>query len=386
MGRSMNAASMLFAAATAWKSPVKWRFRSSMGTTWVYPPPAAPPLIPKIGPSDGSRRQSTGRLPIWPSPWVSDTVVVVLPSPALVGVIADTHTIFASGAPARRSIALRLILALYRPYRSTSSSSRPISLAMSITGRSVASCAISRLLFIVIVVMCLSSVTDCGGAALGDELVLVEAGQPEGMDQIGGGAGADQVGDRAADDRRGLEPVGAPAGVDDEAVDLGQPHDRRVVGRDVAQPGPLAQDLGVAEHRQQLDHVHRQILDEPERRGRRVAGVRLDLGSHHELAAVGLADVDVQGAGHDDLVQQRLHRLGDAGLQDVGGQRQRHAHHVAGQGAPPGDARDDRAAGDRAAVGLDAGDPAVLDVDPCHLGVLVDLDAELVGLLAVAPD
>ena len=106
---------MLLAAATAWKSPVKWRLRSSIGTTWVSPPPAAPPLMPKIGPSDGSRKHNTGFLPIAPRPWVSDTDVVVLPSPALVGVIAETHTILASGAPCSRSIALRLILALYLP-------------------------------------------------------------------------------------------------------------------------------------------------------------------------------------------------------------------------------------------------------------------------------
>ena len=143
----MNAASMLFAAAMAWKSPVKCRFRSSIGTTWVSPPPAAPPLMPKIGPSDGSRRHSTGRLPMCPSPWVSETDVVVLPSPAFVGVIAETHTILASGAPARRSIAPRLTFALYFPYRSTSSSSRPISRAMSRIGRRVASWAISRLDF-----------------------------------------------------------------------------------------------------------------------------------------------------------------------------------------------------------------------------------------------
>ena len=31
------------------------RFKSSIGTTWEYPPPAAPPLIPKHGPSEGSR-------------------------------------------------------------------------------------------------------------------------------------------------------------------------------------------------------------------------------------------------------------------------------------------------------------------------------------------
>ena len=56
----------------AWMSPVKWRFRSSIGTTWVSPPPAAPPLMPNTGPSDGSRRQSSGSLPIFPRPCVSE--------------------------------------------------------------------------------------------------------------------------------------------------------------------------------------------------------------------------------------------------------------------------------------------------------------------------
>src|SRR4029079_1656870 len=130
--------------------------------------------MPKIGPSDGSRRHSTGRLPMWPRPWVSETDVVVLPSPALVGVIAETHTILASGAPARPSIAPRLTFALYFPYRSTSSSSRPISRAMSRIGRRVASWAISRLDF---TGAPLWAMGEGGGAALGDGLGLVEAGR-----------------------------------------------------------------------------------------------------------------------------------------------------------------------------------------------------------------
>ncbi len=59
---SSIAASRLLAAPIAWMSPVKWRLRSSIGTTCVMPPPAAPPLIPKTGPSDGSRRHATGLL------------------------------------------------------------------------------------------------------------------------------------------------------------------------------------------------------------------------------------------------------------------------------------------------------------------------------------
>src|SRR6476619_6451934 len=201
MWRSTNAASMLLAAAIAWKSPVKWRFRSSIGTTCVSPPPAAPPLMPKIGPSEGSRRHRIGRLPIAPRPCVSETEVVVLPSPALVGVIAETHTIFASGAPDRRSITPRSILALYLPYRSTSSSSRPISRATSMIGRRTASWAISRLLF---TSAPFGSVRDGGCAALGHQIVLVETRPPERLDQLRRLARADQVGDGESDDGRGL--------------------------------------------------------------------------------------------------------------------------------------------------------------------------------------
>jgi hypothetical protein len=43
------------------------------------------------GPSDGSRRQSIAFLPMWLSASVRPTVVVVLPSPAGVGVIAVTR-------------------------------------------------------------------------------------------------------------------------------------------------------------------------------------------------------------------------------------------------------------------------------------------------------
>ena len=109
---SSSAASRLLAAPIAWMSPVKWRFMSSMGTTCAYPPPAAPPLIPKTGPREASRRQSTGFLPMCPSPCVSETDVVVLPSPALVGVIAVTSISLPSGRSARRSRTERETFAL----------------------------------------------------------------------------------------------------------------------------------------------------------------------------------------------------------------------------------------------------------------------------------
>ncbi len=56
-----------------------------------------PPFTPNTGPMDGSRRQSITFFPIFPSPIVRATLVVVLPSPALVGVMAVTITSFAFG-------------------------------------------------------------------------------------------------------------------------------------------------------------------------------------------------------------------------------------------------------------------------------------------------
>ncbi len=60
-------------------------------------------MIPNTGPKDASRRQSTGLRPIVPRPWVSETDVVVFPSPNFVGVMAVTQTSFASGLSASRS-------------------------------------------------------------------------------------------------------------------------------------------------------------------------------------------------------------------------------------------------------------------------------------------
>src|ERR671931_1766835 len=140
---SSIAASRLFAAPIAWMSPVKWRFMSSIGTTCAKPPPVAPPLIPNTGPSEASRTHSTELRPIAPRPCVSETEVVVLPSPAFVGVIAVTQTSFASGRSASRSRTERFTLPLKRPYWSSSSGSSPAAAAISAMGRSCASWAIS---------------------------------------------------------------------------------------------------------------------------------------------------------------------------------------------------------------------------------------------------
>ena len=85
---SIAAARRLFDADIAWMSPVRWRLNSSMGITWAYPPPAAPPLMPKVGPWLGCRMQAKALLPrTAPRAWTSPMVVVDFPSPRGVGLI-----------------------------------------------------------------------------------------------------------------------------------------------------------------------------------------------------------------------------------------------------------------------------------------------------------
>ena len=54
--------------------------------------------MPKHGPIDGSRRQTAAFLPMRFRPSHSPMLVVVLPSPAGVGVIAETSTSLPAGA------------------------------------------------------------------------------------------------------------------------------------------------------------------------------------------------------------------------------------------------------------------------------------------------
>mmetsp|Transcript_3448 Transcript_3448/g.5023 ORF Transcript_3448/g.5023 Transcript_3448/m.5023 type:complete len:387 (+) Transcript_3448:543-1703(+) len=90
---SIAAASRLFAAVIAWMSPVRCRLNSSIGTTCAYPPPAAPPLMPKVGPWLGCRMQEKTFLPSTaPSAWLRPMVVVLLPSPSGVGFTPVTTT------------------------------------------------------------------------------------------------------------------------------------------------------------------------------------------------------------------------------------------------------------------------------------------------------
>ena len=134
---------MLCAAVMAWKSPVKWRLIFSMGSTWACPPPAAPPFMPKQGPSEGSRRATTVLRPMRLSPRASPIETVVLPIPARVAEIEVTRMrrlLCACVSSMRR----RGTFAMYLPCCSKSFSSMPIWAATSRMGSSGVACAISR--------------------------------------------------------------------------------------------------------------------------------------------------------------------------------------------------------------------------------------------------
>ena len=139
---SIRAANKLFAFSTALKSPVKCKLISSIGTTWEYPPPAAPPLIPKTGPNEGSLNTTVACFPILFNPSVRPIEIVVLPSPAGVGVKAVTKIKLLLAALSS-SIRCNGNFALYFPYISISSSFTPNFFAIVITCANFLACAIS---------------------------------------------------------------------------------------------------------------------------------------------------------------------------------------------------------------------------------------------------
>src|SRR5215469_8530980 len=87
-----------------------------------------------------------------------------------------------------------------------------------------------------------------------------------------------------AADWRGFEPPGPPTCIEIEALDRGQPHDRGEVGSHVGHPRPLPVDLDVRKKRKELEHVGSQRLREVQRRACGMQLVRIQRGTHDELA------------------------------------------------------------------------------------------------------
>src|SRR5262249_25435174 len=125
-------------------SPVRCRLSTSMGTTWLYPPPAAPPLMPNVGPIEGCLIATVACFPMCLNPCPRPTVVVVLPSPSGVGVIALTTTYLAAGWPASSAMASSLIFMTSSPCGSSRLLAMPMASAMSSSGFRAAARAISR--------------------------------------------------------------------------------------------------------------------------------------------------------------------------------------------------------------------------------------------------
>ena len=88
---------------------------SSLGMIVDLSAPTAPPLTPKTGPKLGSLKTAKELTPILLKPSCNPIVVVVLPSPALVGVIAVTKTNFPSFLFFNSSLIAKSILALSNP-------------------------------------------------------------------------------------------------------------------------------------------------------------------------------------------------------------------------------------------------------------------------------
>jgi hypothetical protein len=86
-------------------------------------------LIPKYGPNDGSRKHNATFFPNARNPSANPIDVVVFPSPAGVGVIADTNINAPSGLPARLVNSSIGTFAMYRPCSRISSGSNPSSAA-----------------------------------------------------------------------------------------------------------------------------------------------------------------------------------------------------------------------------------------------------------------
>ena len=132
----------LFAFVIASMSPVSPSDSEVRGTTCARPPPAALPLMLNVGPPDGWRTQPTTFLPRRPRPSTRPSVVVVLPSPSAVGVIAVTSMYLPRFfSPRRRRTRVTSTFASTLPYGVHSSSCRPSSAASSFAGRRPASAA-----------------------------------------------------------------------------------------------------------------------------------------------------------------------------------------------------------------------------------------------------
>src|SRR4051794_17209952 len=108
------------------------------------------------------------------------------------------------------------------------------------------------------------SVAHRGSRELAHRRVLVEAFERERSNESGSLLRRDQLCKRRPHDRSRLEAVRAPAAADEEPLGFGDSEDRAVVRREVAEPGPRAEDLRLLELREELEDVLGRVFEERE--------------------------------------------------------------------------------------------------------------------------
>src|SRR5690349_8579150 len=178
-----------------------------------------------------------------------------------------------------------------------------------------------------------SSMRDAGGAVLVDQIAVDEAVEGERLVQLVRPVLGQGIGEHPAGAGRGLEAAGAPAAVEIEALNRRLADDRAGIRADIDDAAPGAQHAQAAEDRKQLDQRVQQILDDGRAAGLGIGIVAVDAGAHDQLALVGLADIDMDGARHDDGVEHRLDRLADQRLERMafeGKAQSRHGREHAG--------------------------------------------------------
>src|SRR5499427_4165348 len=230
------------------------------------------------------------------------------------------------------------------------------------------------------------SVRHSGGRRLVNEVTVAEALEREGCVERMWLIASDGPGEDVCGPRCRLESSGPPAAIDVQTGDPGLADDRRSIRRHVHDAAPAAQHAHAAEHGEQLADRLERMAGDVRAAALRVGGIGIRAGADHELALIRLADIRVDGVGHDDTREHRLHRLRDEGLQRIALERQLHIRHLQDHAGMPGRGNTDTRCADRAAGGLDAfyrtGGVAP---DTRYLAVLDDVDTECIGGARVTP-
>ncbi len=195
----------------------------------------------------------------------------------------------------------------------------------------------------------------------------------------------DGVRENPAGTRCRLESPRAPAAIEIQTLDGHLAHDRAGVRADIDDAAPLTQHAHAAEVGKQFLDRRQGALDDREAAALAIAQVMVDTGTDHQFALVRLADVGMNGVGHDHAVQDRLDRLRHQRLQRMTLHRQAQAGHLCENTGVTGHHDADLVRLDASAGGLHAGDAAVVAANAGDFAVLDDVHAVRIGAAGHAP-